>query len=341
MSKDKNTNTNTKKDLFICICFTILSIFIIICSFKNSPIEGFGYSINKKANYKVAVKENNFFDDEYIEMNQTYISSVVNSMLMDFKYEFKGDNKENIEYTYDIVAIMNVRYNNTNENLWTQKDTIVEKKEVKLENEDKFNIDESIEISYNAYNNKAKQFKSNFNIPIKSTLEVILTVNKSIGLDKKIEQVDTISLKMNLNEDVFKVEEKRTGLDVYKQINDSKEFNVFLLIIGFIILIPSVSMTIKKLMKVTGLKQDTGTYVKAMKKILKNYGDVVAEIVRPVELNENTQIIDVKNFDQLLDVEEELRMPILFYEVERGKEGCFIIINNNIAYRYILKNKKK
>lgn len=339
MSKDKNKNI--KKDLLIGISLTILSVVIILCSFEKPPMEGFGYSVNKKANYKVGVKENNFFNNEYIEMNQTYISSVVDKLLIDFNYEFKGNNKENIDYTYDVIAIMNVRYNNTKESLWTEENTIIEKKEIKLEQENKFNINESIEVDYNAYNNKAKQFKANFNIPVKSTLEVILTVNKSIDSEEKIEQVDTISLKMDLNEDVFKIEEKVTGLSTYKQIIDGKETNIFLLIIGLVIFIPSICITIKKLMKISGLKQDTGTYVKAMKKILKNYGDIVAEIVRPVELNKDTQIIDVKNFDQLLDVEEELRMPILFYEVERGKEGCFIIINNNVAYRYILKNKKK
>ena len=84
----------------------------------------------------------------------------------------------------------------------------------------------------------------------------------------------------------------------------------------------------------------TSEYTRTIRKILRNYGDIVAEIVKPVDLS-NLEIIDVKNFDQILDVEEELRMPILFSEDKRNEEGCFVIIHNNIAYRYILRNKKR
>ena len=50
-------------------------------------------------------------------------------------------------------------------------------------------------------------------------------------------------------------------------------------------------------------------------------------------------IIDVKNFDQMLDVEEELRIPIMFFETVKNKEGWFVLVHNDLAYRYVLKDK--
>ena len=79
----------------------------------------------------------------------------------------------------------------------------------------------------------------------------------------------------------------------------------------------------------------TDDYAIALNRILKNYGDIVAEIVSPVEID-NLNIIDVKNFDQLLDIEEEIRMPILFYETIPDEQGEFIIICDNMAYRYVI-----
>ena len=58
-------------------------------------------------------------------------------------------------------------------------------------------------------------------------------------------------------------------------------------------------------------------------------------------LDYDINVIDVKNFDQMLDVEEELRIPIMFYETKKGTEGELVIVTNEIAYRYILKDKKK
>ena len=40
----------------------------------------------------------------------------------------------------------------------------------------------------------------------------------------------------------------------------------------------------------------------------------------------------------MLDVEEELRIPIMFYETEKNVSGEFVIVTNEIAYRYVLKN---
>ena len=80
-------------------------------------------------------------------------------------------------------------------------------------------------------------------------------------------------------------------------------------------------------------------YTVALNRILKSYGDIVAEVVSPIE-TDYMKIVDVKNFDQLLDIEEEIRMPILFYETIPEEEGEFVILYDNMVYRYIISGKK-
>ena len=41
----------------------------------------------------------------------------------------------------------------------------------------------------------------------------------------------------------------------------------------------------------------------------------------------------------MLDLEDELKVPILFYEIIRDKMGEFVINHNSLLYRYTLKNK--
>ena len=43
----------------------------------------------------------------------------------------------------------------------------------------------------------------------------------------------------------------------------------------------------------------------------------------------------------VVDIEEEIRMPILFYETIEGEQGEFIIICDNMAYRYVIGKQKK
>ena len=50
------------------------------------------------------------------------------------------------------------------------------------------------------------------------------------------------------------------------------------------------------------------------------------------------KIIEVKDFEDLVNIEEELRVPILFYELIHESESWFIITTSTQAYRYILKS---
>ena len=38
---------------------------------------------------------------------------------------------------------------------------------------------------------------------------------------------------------------------------------------------------------------------------------------------------------------EELRIPIMFYEKEEFYEGEFVIVHNNLLYKYVLTNDTK
>ena len=76
-------------------------------------------------------------------------------------------------------------------------------------------------------------------------------------------------------------------------------------------------------------------YTKNYNKIIKNYSDIIVEVSTQPNL-ENLEILEIKNFDDLVDTEEELKSPILLYEIKKQKESWFIIIHNKYAYRYIL-----
>lgn len=43
----------------------------------------------------------------------------------------------------------------------------------------------------------------------------------------------------------------------------------------------------------------------------------------------------------MLDLEEELRIPIMFYEIEKYYIGEFVIAYNNILYKYVLTDDVK
>lgn len=68
-------------------------------------------------------------------------------------------------------------------------------------------------------------------------------------------------------------------------------------------------------------------------KILKKYRDIIVELENKPNF-EIKNVVDVKDFEELIDVEEEIRVPILFFEDE--EKFVFIIIGDNVIYRKII-----
>ena len=47
----------------------------------------------------------------------------------------------------------------------------------------------------------------------------------------------------------------------------------------------------------------------------------------------------VKSFEELVDLEEEVRVPIILYESSIKKIATFTVTYNNIIYKYVVKEK--
>lgn len=339
----------TKKILRnICISTVILFLGIIII-FKSFNIKEekqnliYSYNISKNATYTVDLIENNYFNTQTLEMNKTYISSLVDKINMDFSYSLSGNKKAKTKYIYQIVAITNVKYadevKNSDGTIWNKKETLIPPKEVEYEGAS-FSVKENVKIDFTKFNNEVAEFKKNLKIPIVATLQIKLVVrsdSKVPEVEDDVVEIGIMNLNLNLNEDVFTVEEEFKNAEsksITETIPGSKTVNKVSVLIGGVLVLSAIMIILDSIRKCIKFTQKSN-YDIALNRILKNYGDIVAEVVSPIEID-NLNIIDVKNFDQLLDIEEEVRMPILFYETIEGEQGEFIIICDNMAYRYVI-----
>lgn len=349
MDKNKNVRNNLK---FICIFFIILFIsFICIVKSFNTPKEDmkilYAYNITRNSDYKVYLKPNNYIEQKYMGMNETYITDLVDYIDANFRYNYNVSQNATSKYTYKVIAVLNVEYYVTGSSqgtkLWSKEYTLVEPKQLQIES-NQININENVKIDFNSYNSEIKKFKEQFGLPIKSYLDVKLVVASEIDVaeSNKIQKDDSaVNLKMDLNQQVFSILQDYEPIDkgqIIDEENISNVSNVILLTIGIILFAISAFGILNIIRKIIVADRKTD-YEIALNRILKNYGDIVAEIVTPTE-TEGMKVIDVKNFDQLLDIEEEIRMPILFYEIVEGEEGEFTIIYDNIVYRYILEGRR-
>lgn len=333
--KNKKKQDNIYLKVIIAVIIFIISIILVIKSTNGVQDILVSYNTDSNIDYKVYIYSNDYIKSDYMEKGKTYISDLVDKIAINYNYKLTSSKELASDYKYDIVAKIVVKHNSTGKELWNEEIKLIDGKSIDKVN-NTLSINDNVDVAFKQFNNKVKNFKLQFNIPIIAYMDVNLKIKDA----KTNSELSSTGLSMDLNSDTFEIKEKETGKNV-KNITKNENPNktliyiesavagISLLYIIYIIYRSVESVVVRK-----------SYYSKAIYKILKNYGDIVAEIVKPVDLD-NLKVIDVKNFDQMLDIEEELRIPIMFYETIKNEEGCFVLIHNDMAYRYILRDKMK
>ena len=113
----------------LLIILISMSVFSIITSLNAKST--LSYDIVGNVDYKVYLKENNFYKDPYLGKNMTYITSLVDYIDMAFNYNFDITEKSDIEYTYIISANLVITPEDNSKVLFDEKYVILSEKKSK------------------------------------------------------------------------------------------------------------------------------------------------------------------------------------------------------------------
>jgi uncharacterized membrane protein len=214
-----------------------------------------------------------------------------------------------------------------------------------INNQKNFSIKQNIKIDYQKYNELLTEFKREYGLTIDGKLKVELIVKSTVNSSdssKPLENTSSMNVEIPLTEQSVDIsintnpEVKRSSVTLDTlSINDtthklylwggiSSIIIVFMLIIYFIKEIHYEQSRISK-------------YNKELSKILDTYDSIIVTVNKVKDLS-SYNIIKVNTFEELLDAHNEVRMPINFIEVERNEESVFVLINENVAWLYVLKN---
>ena len=146
-----------------------------------------------------------------------------------------------------------------------------------------------------------------------------------------------ISMKIPLSDSTTKFTlktDKPENKTVFKENSQINKTNNQQVLLGSILLtfcVVTFMLTFRSLFNITKKSQ----YQLLLNKILKSYGEVIIEVNNPINLTKN-KIIEVKTIEDMIDIEEELKIPIEYYEEIEDEEGWFIIEHSEKTYRFIL-----
>ena len=195
--------------------------------------------------------------------------------------------------------------------------------------------------SYNKYNEILSDFRNSFGLSIDAAVDMDFKVTVTGGLpgqEQTLKETNIVELQIPLlkttvqMKPVFENNGKNT---ITAKSETNAEKNIPLLVFGLALLLFAIYMFItfaRKLIKTTKKSE----YVLQLNKILKEYGDIIAESDNLPDLAKY-DVVTIKHFQDIVDIEEELHSPIICNEVREDLETWFLIIYDKTAYRYILK----
>ncbi len=334
--------------LIVVIALIVASIVSIVKSVnpeQSSKEELYSYNYNSNLDYKVYLRNNEFFTSPYIGMNKQYITSLIDYIDVNATYNFQSTKELDYSYNYEIVATAKALYQNTegeDVEVWTKSYPIANQGNQSGSGQN-FTINRNIHLNYNEYNDIMTDFRNQFGLSVDARVDLSVKINITAGLkgaaEKELQATNNMALEIPLLQQtmtIFPNYVNSGGDTIYSQADEKVEMNIPLLVFGAVLLVISLvafKVLVKSLLAVTRKSE----YVLALNKILKEYADIIAETHNMPDLDKY-DVINVKNFNDLVDVEEELHSPILYFEVKENTESVFVILNNETAYKFTLRD---
>lgn len=327
--------------VFVLLLSTGTVLLIKAFNFENEKI----IKYNEKSNldYKVYLKENEFYDEPYLGKDMLYVASLIDKIGIDFDYNFASEVKENINFTYSIVGKLEISNQTGTKSYFEKTYTLLANKPISMVDSANQSIKEHIDIDYPYYNTLANSFKNQFGVDSDSKLTVFMLISK-----KNAEESDFILDSSSTMNVVVPLSERSVDIRLdYKEINETshiikkqrmkiKDYVPMALSAIFILL--ALVMMIKAMRNLRLLRKKKTAYDKYVEKILKEYDRLIAESSTLLSFDDK-EIIKIGKFTELLDIHDNLQLPIMYYEASEHELCYFYISHNNVIYLLTIDNE--
>lgn len=337
---------------FFDITLLAISVFLIVSSLNiktSSNIQLLSYNEKSNIDYNVYLKPNNYFTEKFLPKDKQYITSIIDYIEIFYNYNFSSSKNIDADYKYKIVATLEASYKVDSSNsreIWSNDYVLVEDKFEKISDKSNVSIVEKIQINYEEFNKVINSFKKDYMLSVTSNLIVNMFVEVNgvyVPAEKAFDIDNKLSVIIPMSQQTIDIK-----LDYEKLINDQvvnvekidRIENYYFLLLGIILAFVSITILILQVLKVINDDKKQSLYLKEIKKILHDYGDIIVEVKKAPKISKEKSS-EVKNFSELVNAQIELRTPIIFSEVIKNELGLFVIFNNDHAYYYSIKSNER
>lgn len=316
--------------------FLIASIYLgfnIIRKIEVAPIH---YTDTGTVDYRVYLKQNKFYTEEFLPKGKSYVASLIDYIDINYNYQFDIDEPANIDFEYKIVADLVIENNTTKHEQLKTNYVLLETQKKQLKNTDQLIINEKFQINYGEYNQFANEFRSSYGIDTNSYLKVYLVVKKDTTSDElySLHKEDTINeITIPLSERSIEINidlknNKTPGEVVFDKSDEINYKSIAAIAILFIMSIYAFRILMVSYKK---MNRRRSQYDKYVSRLLKEYDRLIVETGTLIDFRKYN-VIQVSEFSELLDVRDNLKIPINYYCLSKHINGLFYVKADDDIY---------
>lgn len=327
----------------IVVILTVLILSLVLAFINQNKPYYINYNEKGTVEYKVFLKENEFFQKDYLKENNQYIASLINNITADFNYVLEITENVEYKYSYKINAEVDVKEKGTSNSLYTFEEELIKEKTDTVYNGETIVLTESLNIDYNHYNDLIKKFISVYDLDdIESTLNVVMYVTAQGNCEEKTENADnesTISLSIPLTTKTMAIDISSDLIDASSFLACEEKSDLSILILFALLVTAGADLfVIYCLAKyVVSTRTAENIYEAELKKILNNYSSYIQKINNDFDLS-GYQVLKVDTFTDMLEIRDTIQEPILMLENKTKNSTYFLIPSKTkILYSYGLK----
>ena len=319
----------------------LLSYYFVNKSFAIYDVHTLDYSENGNVNYNISLKENEFYSSNVQEEGKQYISELIDSINTTFRYNTFFSDKAILIYEYNIMGKLYI---------YSEEGNILLDEEYPLitlasgESFDKkLNLEQELDIDYQKYNQIAKDYRDTYSANVTSKFVVTMNIsyngNYPLFERQKISHKTKLEITIPLLKDsiVLDVNDKYLEPDSkYEETIQRTGINNIYSYIGSAFLVLATLVAIYIISLIIKARPKKSKYCELRDGYLREYDRVIVNS-KSLPKFSDAHVIECYDFNELLDAEELLELPINYYEIVKNQKCVFFIMNGKEVFKYTLK----
>lgn len=302
------------------------------------------YTENSKVDYKVQYKSNGFFEEEWIESGNSYVTELVNGIQTDFKYTMNMDASDvGFDYSYGVTAQLVISDKTTGDPIFNPTDKLIPDTKGSARRTDSITITESVTVDFQKYNALAYQFITAYGL---KNATAMLCVKLNVDVLSRCDEFETnnensysTTLVIPLCEDNFSMHTTSSAPSGESKVLACKgavNTGIFRLI-GIVGAVIAALMAIVLIVFIYITRNEDINYSNKVNKILNSYRSFIQQIDGEFD-TEGYQIVPIKSFVEMLGIRDTIQSPVLMWENKDETMTQFLIpTNTKLLYVFEIK----